>query len=213
MRQRQRKEKKVKSRSTGSSTDAVDGVPYQSFDKNPTRFLFLLHRPTAHLLFLWQGKEKEDGGLETACTCESARLTVSKNQLHFLCYCFAHRRGVTIPGHFMSANRAASSKQPRFIRHRRRFGCFHQFCTTCRFADCDAALFCLVYPLSAARPVAALPAVEMPVRCVPVCEVGNCTPKVEDTFLVVLLPLPDRPKADASVSRFAACDTAFFCAV
>ncbi|MBR6677242.1 MAG: hypothetical protein IKL23_00720 [Oscillospiraceae bacterium] len=35
-----------------------------------------------------------------------------------------HRRGVTIPGHFMSANRAASSKQPRFNRHRRRFGCY-----------------------------------------------------------------------------------------
>ena len=107
--QRQRKEKKVKSTSTGSPANAAFGVPYQSIDEHPTRFLFLLHRPTAHLLFLWQDKEKEDGGLETACTCESARLTVPKNQLHFLCYCFAHRRGVTIPGHFMSANRAASS--------------------------------------------------------------------------------------------------------
>ena len=37
---------------------------------------------------------------------------------------FSHRRGKTIPAHFVPANRAASSKQPRFIRHRRRFGCF-----------------------------------------------------------------------------------------
>lgn len=37
-----------------------------------------------------------------------------------------HRRGMTIPGYFVFANRAASSKQPRFIRRWRRFGCFHQ---------------------------------------------------------------------------------------
>jgi len=37
---------------------------------------------------------------------------------------FAHRRGRTIPGRFASANRAASSKQARCIRHRRRIACF-----------------------------------------------------------------------------------------
>ena len=37
---------------------------------------------------------------------------------------FGHRRGITIPAHFVPGNRAASSKQPRFIRHRRRFGCY-----------------------------------------------------------------------------------------
>ena len=37
---------------------------------------------------------------------------------------FAHRRGDTIPSHFVAANRAASSKSPRFIRRRRRFGDF-----------------------------------------------------------------------------------------
>ena len=36
-----------------------------------------------------------------------------------------HRRGDTIPGAIRAANRAASSKQPRFIRRWRRFGCFH----------------------------------------------------------------------------------------
>ena len=37
---------------------------------------------------------------------------------------FGHRRGITIPAHFVPANRAASSKQARFIRRRRRFACF-----------------------------------------------------------------------------------------
>ena len=37
-----------------------------------------------------------------------------------------HRRGMMIPGYFVSANRAASSNQPYFIRRWRRFGCFHQ---------------------------------------------------------------------------------------
>ena len=37
---------------------------------------------------------------------------------------FEHRRGITIPGHDVAANRAASSKQARCIRHRRRFACF-----------------------------------------------------------------------------------------
>ncbi|MBR2927911.1 MAG: hypothetical protein IKC24_01990 [Oscillospiraceae bacterium] len=36
----------------------------------------------------------------------------------------AHRRGRTIPGHFVPANRAASSKQARLIRRRRRIACF-----------------------------------------------------------------------------------------
>ena len=36
----------------------------------------------------------------------------------------AHRRGIAIPGHFMPANRAASSNHPRSPRHRRRFGRF-----------------------------------------------------------------------------------------
>ena len=35
-----------------------------------------------------------------------------------------HRRGIGIPGPFGAENRAASSKQARFIRHRRRFACF-----------------------------------------------------------------------------------------
>ena len=35
-----------------------------------------------------------------------------------------HRRGIAIPGPFGAANRAASSKQARFIRHWRRFACF-----------------------------------------------------------------------------------------
>lgn len=39
---------------------------------------------------------------------------------------FAHRRGIAIPGHFMPANRAASSNRPRSLRHRRRFGRFLQ---------------------------------------------------------------------------------------
>ena len=38
-----------------------------------------------------------------------------------------HRRGTTIPGPVWAANRAASSKQARFIRHRRRFACFPHF--------------------------------------------------------------------------------------
>ena len=37
---------------------------------------------------------------------------------------FQHRRGIAIPGPFRAANRAASSKQARFIRHWRRFACF-----------------------------------------------------------------------------------------
>ena len=37
---------------------------------------------------------------------------------------FQHRRGIAIPGPFGAANRAASSKQARFIRHWRRFACF-----------------------------------------------------------------------------------------
>ena len=37
---------------------------------------------------------------------------------------FQHRRGIVIPGPFGSTNRAASSKQARFIRHWRRFACF-----------------------------------------------------------------------------------------
>ena len=35
-----------------------------------------------------------------------------------------HRRAIAIPGPVRAANRGTSSKQPRFIRHRRRFGCF-----------------------------------------------------------------------------------------
>ena len=36
----------------------------------------------------------------------------------------AHRCGDTIPDRFAAANRAASSKQARFIRRRRRVACF-----------------------------------------------------------------------------------------
>ncbi|MBR2928247.1 MAG: hypothetical protein IKC24_03725, partial [Oscillospiraceae bacterium] len=46
---------------------------------------------------------------------------------YVLRYCImpsAHRRGETIPVHFVPANRAASSKQARLIRRRRRFACF-----------------------------------------------------------------------------------------
>ena len=35
-----------------------------------------------------------------------------------------HRCGIAIPGPVWAANRAATSKQPHFFRHRRRFGCF-----------------------------------------------------------------------------------------
>ena len=38
-----------------------------------------------------------------------------------------HRRGIAIPGHFMPANRAASSKAARLLRHRRRFAAFPTF--------------------------------------------------------------------------------------
>ena len=37
---------------------------------------------------------------------------------------FQHRRGIAIPSPFGASNRAASSKQARFIRHWRRFACF-----------------------------------------------------------------------------------------
>ncbi|MBR2081082.1 MAG: hypothetical protein IJ980_05565 [Oscillospiraceae bacterium] len=49
----------------------------------PIAFSFSSVPSTAHLLFLPQEKEKEDVGLKFACTCESARLSVSKETLRW----------------------------------------------------------------------------------------------------------------------------------
>ena len=92
--QRQRKEKKVKSTSTGSPANAAFGVPYQSIDEHPTRFLFLLHRPTAHLLFLWQDKEKEDGGVGNCLHLRKCKTDGAKEST---IVCFTPPAGQSVP--------------------------------------------------------------------------------------------------------------------
>ena len=71
------------------------------------------------------GKKSRSNRQAPASEGTSSRFAGQTDDTHLGVFFFLkHRRGATIPGHFMSANRAASSKQPRFNRHRRRFGCY-----------------------------------------------------------------------------------------